>query len=349
MTRIVVKPADLDLESPGRRDYWVALEHDTMWGAQLIPLTVWVGPQAQRGKGLVAFGSTHGNEYEGPVALRLLLGEIDTANVTGRVILIPVLNVEAFRTGTRDSVEADRVNLNRAFVDGAGKQPTLAGISHRIAAFVRDYIWPQVHVVIDLHSGGNQIRFDICSSFHPIEDAEQSRLIADTARWFGVPLIMVYQNNSPGLLTSEAERLGKITVGTELGWGEAVLRKGVTYGRQGVLAAAIHHGQLAGKIEPIAHHADNTQKCAAIVDFECYVPAPFAGHYEEVLPCGARVKQGDIVGRLHDFARIDETPWPVRAGVDGIVVGQAWAARVRQGQFILCVGREQPWPPAGVR
>ena len=34
MTRLVVKPADLDLESPGRRDYWVALEHDTMWGAQ---------------------------------------------------------------------------------------------------------------------------------------------------------------------------------------------------------------------------------------------------------------------------------------------------------------------------
>jgi len=349
MTRVVVKPADLDLESVGRRDYWVALEHDTMWGAQLIPLTVWVGPKAERGKGLVAIGSTHGNEYEGPVALRSLLGEIDTAAVTGRIILIPVLNVEAFRTGTRDSVEADRVNLNRAFIDGAGKQPTLAGITHRLSAFVRDYIWPNVHVVIDLHSGGNQIRFDICSSFHPIEDREQSRLIAETASWFGVPLIMVYQNNTPGLLTSEAERLGKITVGTELGWGEAVLRKGVTYARQGVLAAAIHHEQMTGRIEPIAHHADNTQKCAAIVDFECYVPAPFAGHYEEVLPCGARVKKGDVVGRLHDFARIDEPAWAVRAGVDGIVVGQAWAARVRQGQFILCVGREQSWPPAGVK
>lgn len=349
MQRLVVKPSGLDFESPGRRDYWVALEHDTMWGAQLIPVTVWVGPKAQPGKGLVAFGSTHGNEYEGPVALKQLLGEIDVAAVTGRIIIIPVLNVEAFRSGTRDSVDADRVNLNRAFIDGAGKQPTLSGISHRIAAFVRDQIWPQVHVVIDLHSGGNQIRFDICSSFHPIEDPEQSRLIAETARWFGVPLIMVYQNNTPGLLTSEAERLGKITVGTELGWGEAVLRQGVTFGRQGVLAAAIQHRQLAGKIEPIGHHADGTQKCAAIVDFECYVPAPFAGHYEEVLRCGARVKKGDVVGRLHDFARIDEPAWPVCAGVDGIVVGQAWAARVRQGQFILCVGREQPWPPTGVR
>lgn len=345
MSRRVVKPSELDLESPGRRDYWVALEHDTMWGAQLIPLTVWVGPDARRGQGLVAFGSTHGNEYEGPVALRALLGEIALENVRGRIIIIPVLNVEAFRTGTRDSVEADRVNLNRAFVEGAGTQPTLAGITHRLARFVREQIWPQVHVVLDLHSGGNQIRFDLCSSFHPIDDPEQGRAIAETARWFGVPLIMVYQNNTPGLLTSEAERLGKITVGTELGWGEAVLRKGVTYGRQGVLAAAIHHGQLRGEIAPIAHHADGTQKCAAIVDFECYVPAPFEGHYEEVLACGSRVKKGDIVGRLHDFDRIDEPAWPVQAAVDGIVVAQAWASRVRRGQFVLCVGREQPWPP----
>ncbi len=36
MPRRIVKPADLDLDSPGRRDYYVALEHDTMWGSHLI-------------------------------------------------------------------------------------------------------------------------------------------------------------------------------------------------------------------------------------------------------------------------------------------------------------------------
>jgi predicted deacylase len=343
MPRVVVPPETLDLESPGRRDYWVALEHGTMWGAHLIPLTVFVGPNAEPGCGLVAFGSTHGNEYEGPTAIKLLLDEIAAERVLGRIILIPVLNVEAFRTGTRDSVEADRVNLNRAFVEGAGQKPELAGITHRIADFVRRSIWPQVHVVLDLHSGGQQIRFDLCSSFHPIDDPEQARATAETARWFGVPLVMIYQNRTPGLLTSEAERLGKITVGTELGWGEAVLSAGVGYGRQGVLAAAIRHGQLRGEIAPIADHADGTQKCAAIVDADCYVPAPFTGHYEEVIACGTRVRKGELVGRLHDFERIDEPAWPVRAPIEGLIVGQAWRARVRQGQFILCVGVEQPW------
>jgi predicted deacylase len=342
MSRRVAQPIELDFDTPGRRDYWVALEHDTMWGAHLIPLTVFVGPNAQPGKGLVAFGSTHGNEYEGPTAIKQLLHEIDPAHVLGRIILVPVLNVEAFRTGTRDSIAADRGNLNRAFVDGAGLQPALAGVTHRIAKFVRQAIWPQAHVVLDLHSGGQQIRFALCASFHPLDDAEQARETAETARWFGVPLVMLYQNRTPGLLTSEAERLGKITVGTELGWGEAVSADGVRYGRQGVLAAAIRHGQLRGEIAPIAHHAAGTQKCAAIVDMNCYVPAPFAGHYEEMVPCGTAVKQGELVGRLHDFDRIDEHGWPVAAPVDGIVVGTAWGARVRQGQFIACVGIEQP-------
>jgi predicted deacylase len=154
-----------------------------------------------------------------------------------------------------------------------------------------------------------------------------------------VPLIMVYQNQTPGLLTSEAERLGKITVGTELGWGEAVNREGVAYGRQGVLAAAIHHGQLRGSIEKIGAHADGTQKKGAIVDAECYTSAPFAGHYEEIIPCGALVKKGEVIGRLHDLDRIDEVGWPVQAGVSGIVVGQAWAARVQPGQHIACIGK----------
>ena len=109
MTRVVARPDRLDLDSPGRRDYWVALEHGTMWGTHLIPLTVMVGPEAKPGRGVVAIGSTHGNEYEGPTAIKGLMREISPSDVLGRIILIPVLNVEAFRTGTRDTVGADGV------------------------------------------------------------------------------------------------------------------------------------------------------------------------------------------------------------------------------------------------
>ena len=53
MDRVIVRPERLDLDSPGRRDYWVALEHDSIWGDHLMPLTVFVGPEAKDGEGLV--------------------------------------------------------------------------------------------------------------------------------------------------------------------------------------------------------------------------------------------------------------------------------------------------------
>src|SRR3954447_23817135 len=338
MQRTIVRPDRLDLDSPGRRDYWVALEHDSIWGDHLLPLTVLVGPDARPGRGLVAFGSNHGNEYEGPVALKHLLGEISLADVLGRIILMPVLNPSAFHAGLRESVD-DGVNLNRAFVDGAGKTPALAGITHRIAAFVRERIWPRVHVVLDLHSGGDVARFAPCASFHPLEDPEQGRLTEETARAFGTPLIILYQNLTPGLLPSEAERLGKITVGTELGWGRAVQAEGVRCARRGVLAAAIRHGQLRGDLGRLSHGREGTQVEAAMVDRECFTVAPFAGHYESLIDCGQRVRRGEVVGLLHDFDHIDSPPWPAVAGVEGIVIAQAWVAPVQRGQHVVVTGR----------
>ena len=340
MLRTIARPHELDLDSPGRRDYWVALEHDTTWGDHLMPLTVMVGPDVKPGEGLVASGSNHGNEYEGPVAIKHLLREIDIDDVLGRLILIPVLNPAAFQSGTRESVEQDGVNLNRAFVDGAGVTPALAGITHRIAAFVRTHIRPRVHIAQDIHSGGEAHRFVPCSSFHKIDDPAQSRIIEDTARWYGTPFVITYQDETPGLLPSEAERLGKITVGTELGWGETVSPAGVRYARHGITAAAIRHGQLRGDIQPIGYHADGTQKLVAMVDRECFVPAPFPGHYEPLMECGAWVTKGQTVGLLHDFYRIDDDPWPVRAGLDGYVICQASRAPVPQGLHILVVAKE---------
>lgn len=339
MSRIIARPNQVDLDSPGRRDYWIALEHDSIWGDHLIPLTVWVGPEARPGEGLVAFGANHGNEYEGPVALKTLMKRIRLEDVQGRILFVPVLNPSAFRAGTRESTPDDGVNLNRAFVEGAGENPAIRGITHRIAAFVRQYIWPRVHVVIDLHSGGDVARFALCASFHPVEDPILAEKIEQAARWFGVPLLLTYQNATPGLLPSEAENLGKITVGTELGWGKSLNPEGVRYAQHGVLAAAIQHGQLRGEIQPIGYHQAGTQRKVETVDRECFTVAPFDGHYEPLLECGATVKRGEVVGQLHDFDHIDMDPWPAVAGVDGIVLAQAWVAPVQRGQHIVVVAR----------
>jgi N-alpha-acetyl-L-2,4-diaminobutyrate deacetylase len=341
MAREIVPPEAADLVSPGRRDYWISLSHTSVWGSHLIPLTVIVGPEAKPGEGLVAFGACHGNEYEGPVAIKHLLGEIRTEDVLGRLLLVPVLNVAAFRVGARESTGDDGINLNRVFVDNAGTRPELASITYRIVEFVRQVIWPHVHISIDLHSGGEVARFAHWAGYFIHDDPQINARREEMARWFGTPVVMSGANSPPrGVsrgLYQEADDLGKYSIGTELGHGSSTDVRGVRYARQGVLAAAIHHGQLRGAIEPIDHHADGTQ---SLVRNTAHVSAPYPGHYEPLVDCGEVVAAGQTVGLLHDFNRLDEDPFEVVAGLGGVLVSQAWGARVDQGQMILLVAEE---------
>jgi len=337
MSRLIVSPGDVDFTSVGRRDYHVKFEHPTLWGHYLVPVTVVVGAAAEAGKGLVAIGSTHGNEYEGPVAIKHLLHDLDAHTVTGRLILIPVLNASAFAAGTRDTPD-DGMNLNRAFPgDPAGS------ITRRFAAFINDQVFPHVHVVIDLHAGGRVARFPMVSSFHHVADPEQRRGMEACARGFGVPFVMIYQDQTPGLLTSTAERLGKITIGSEFGWGMAVNATGVSMSIQGILTAAAVHGIIAGDPPTNAHCPAAEQKMIDSSNPACSMLAPFAGHFEPIVALGAHVVAGQRLGWLHDFNHIDAPPHSLDAPHDGYIVCQAWHAEVIKGQVITQVAIETAW------
>jgi predicted deacylase len=331
MARVPVKPEEIDFESAGRRDYWVTLEHTTLWGSYLIPLSVLVGSQAKPGRGLVAVGSTHGNEYEGPAALKHLARELSLDQVLGRVILVPVLNAVAFKSGRRDTPD-DGVNLNRAFPgDPRGS------VTSRIADLVTRFILPQVHVVLDLHAGGQVARFPQLASLHWVEEASQRRAMIETARGFGCRFILFYQNSTPGLLTSTAESLGKITVGGEFGWGEALQVDGVSMCRQGVLSAGALHGQLRGPAPANRHFKE--QILVDTSDPSSTTLAAFDGHFEPCVGLGQEVTRGERVAWLHDFTRIDDAPLEIVAPNEGYVMCQAWGARVFAGQVISQIGK----------
>ena len=336
--RAIVTASALDFTSPGRRDYFVELEHPSIWGHYLIPLTVFVGPKAAPGRGLLAIGATHGNEYEGPIALKHLVGgEIRAEDVLGRIVIVPVLNVPAFRAGRRDTPD-DGMNLNRAFPGVAN-----GSITQRIAHFVVNSLFPQAHVVIDCHAGGQVARFVPCTSFHYVADAKQQKQMQDVARGFGVPFVMIYQDKTPGLLTSTAERMGKISVGGEFGWGEGVSRAGVSMCRQGVLTAAIAHGQLRGDPPTNVHTPAEQQRLMDNNERDCYVTARRDGYFEPAEELGALVTKGQRVAWLHNFDDPSGAAEEIVAPHDGIVSALAWGAKVMQGQSVVVVSRLKEW------
>ena len=70
MTRVVSDPSHIDFDAPGKHHYQVAFHLDSTWGYSLVPLTVINGLRGSSSNSVVAFGGTHGNEYEGQVAVK---------------------------------------------------------------------------------------------------------------------------------------------------------------------------------------------------------------------------------------------------------------------------------------
>ena len=208
MHNVIYDPATIDFDRPGKHHYQVAFHLDGAWGYSLVPLTVINGRRGASPNGVLCFGGTHGNEYEGQIAVKRLCSDLDPDKMAGRVVLIPQLSESACVANTRVS-PLDGVNMNRAFPGNPR-----GTISLRIAHFIKTRIFPLGRVVLDIHSGGKEGAFPVCTSFHPIPDPRQRAEIADVCRLFDTPFVFIYASTmASGLLSDEAEAEGKITIG----------------------------------------------------------------------------------------------------------------------------------------
>ena len=153
MPEIIFDSSNIDFNRPGKHHYQVAFHLDGNWGYSLVPVTVINGLRGPNPNGVVAFGGTHGNEWEGPVAVKRLCQDLNAEQLSGRVILMPQLSESAGTANTRSS-PLDGVNMNRAFPENPRRTA-----SYRISNFVKTRVFPRVRIVLDIHSGGNEGSF----------------------------------------------------------------------------------------------------------------------------------------------------------------------------------------------
>ena len=338
-SKVVYNAQEIDFEKAGKSHYQIAFHLDSSWGYSLLPITVINGTAPSTGqlKGLAAFGGTHGNEYEGQIAIKRLCLSLDPSQMRGRVILIPQLSESACRSHTRSSPE-DGVNMNRAF---PGRP---AGtISYRIANFVKTKVFPQVGAIIDLHAGGREAVFPLCTSFHPLSDAARYNETARVAALFDTPFIFVYSRQmASGLLVDEAEDEGLIAVGGEFGHGESTSVQGVRHAYEGIQNVLRHYGLLDGEIKRIDETRASPPRLITAAELKDYIPSPSDGIWEPAVPIGGEVRQGELIGRIHQFDDHVSSPHEVIAHKEGVVIAMYSAALCRKGATLYVIGEEIP-------
>ena len=298
------------------------------WANVMIPITV-----VSRGKGptVLVLGGNHGDEYQGQIAIMKLARELMPEKVTGRVILIPSLNLPAARAATRLS-PLDGMNMNRAF-PGDAEGPVTSQIAH----YLRTVLFPISDVVIDIHSGGRSMEFVPCAHMHLVPDLEQrAKMFAAMLAW-GTEFCFIYADIAgTGLLPVEAENQGKLVITTELGGGECIPASVHRIAQSGLKNALIHVGALKGREQPRTAPGIITQA----TNREDYLLAPESGIFEVALDLGAKVKKGQVVGYIHHLERPDRAPEQIVAASSGYLITMRAPCLTQQGDCVAVIAKQ---------
>jgi predicted deacylase len=299
------------------------------WGTIEIPLIV-----VRNGAGptVLLTGGVHGDEYEGQIAISRLARELDPAEVQGRIIMLPALNIPAVTNDTRLS-PIDNRDLNRCFPgDPRGT------FSEMLAHFIDSVILPMVDVSIDLHTAGHSMESALSTNMHYLADeAARARTMAAAAA-FGAPYNVVFWGVDEGAtLTSSVERRGILSLGTELGgWGRVNV-EGVRIGERGIRNVLKHLEVLEGVPETSQRDGSPGTRHMMVRDSECYSFAPAAGLFEPKHVAGETVAEGQTAGFLHFVEDIDRAPIEIRYRRSGVLWMAAGPGRVQRGDVAAVV------------
>lgn len=305
----------LEAGSPGRRLGAMQIEwSDNRHAYGLIPVPVAVVTGCP-GPTVLLVAGTHGDEYEGQLVLQRLIRQVQPDELSGRLIILPALNLPAVLAAERVS-PIDGLNLNRAYPGCPDGTPT-----RQIAHVVAEELLPVSEYALDLHSGGSTAVYLPSAYVYEGPSPERFHNKRKAAETLGMPWsIKVTPQNGTRTLSGLAEDMGLCAISTEIAGGGMVtpeLTEQLFVGLMrllhswGVMKAC---GAWAG-VSPtrwVQMRPGSTVYAAARGLFEA----------RESLRLGNTVSAGDCVGRIYSVDDIHSQPTMVispRSGIVGII------------------------------
>ncbi|MDX1737877.1 MAG: N(2)-acetyl-L-2,4-diaminobutanoate deacetylase DoeB [Alphaproteobacteria bacterium] len=306
--------------------------HDqSAWGSIMIPITV-----VQNGQGptVLLTGGNHGDEYEGPVALYDLATTLKAEEIQGRVIIVPAMNLPAFKAGTRTS-PYDKANMNRIF---PGKPD--GTVSEKIADYFQRTLLPMADFVLDIHSGGKTLDFIPFCAAHELEDKFQQEKCVAAMNAFNAPYsLMLLEVDAVGMYDTAAEEMGKIFISTELGGGGSATAKSNAIAKRGVNNLLRHAGILCTD-DPAAASDKIASIQLDMPDGDCFISCLDSGLLEYCVNLGDKVQVGQVIAKVHDINHTGRPAQEYRSLKDGVLLGRHFPGLINIGDVLGVVAVE---------
>lgn len=328
--------SSIDFNREGKQCDFARLPHSvhrSAYGWLPVPL---VCVKNGDGPTVLLSSGVHGDEYEGQVALSRLIRDLEPADVSGRIIVLPMANYPAAKAGLRTS-PIDDLNLNRIFPGDADGSPTMA-----LAHYIETVLMPLADYSLDLHSGGSSLMY-LPSTIISAEgtSAEMMEQKLELARVFGAPYGFIFPTGhaSGATSTAAALRQGAVALGTEMGGSGTVTPECLRVCEGGVRRYLRHLGVWRGPVSAREEPMAETRMLAA-PDWDSFTYASEDGLFEPAVELGDDVTKGQLAGFIH----FPETPWRAPAelhfGADGLVVCKRVPGRTERGDCLFHLGAD---------
>jgi uncharacterized protein len=258
-----------------------------------LPYTIIKGEKP--GPMLLVTSGIHGAEYAS-IAAAVNIARIAPADISGTLVVLPIVCVPAFNARSIYSNPVDGKNLNRQFPgDYEGT------FSQQLAAWITENAIQPVNAYIDLH-GGDMIEALEPFTIYPEQHPESLAL----AQAFGIPLLVAA---APGGTTTAAARASNIpSILAEAGGNGLWSKEDVQTLEHGVRRVMQHLGMLEGSFEAVT--------CTELTQF-AWLRSEIAGLWYPKERLG-KVKKGQDLGVITDpFGKVLQS---VIAPIDGTIL-----------------------------
>ena len=287
-----------------------------------VEMTVICG--SRPGKNLVVTAGVHSCEYVGIETLNRLKRELEPAALSGRVILLPLVNPEGFYQGSKQTIPADGKNLNRMF---PGKPD--GTFSSQLARVLEETLYPEADFLMDLHGGDVNEALTPLVFFPASVPESLSAAASAAAESLSVPYRVA--STSQNGLYSWAAQCGIPALLVERGERGLWSEKEVAACRENVYELMRHLGILnAASGSPCLQQAE--------IRRAVYEEAPADGFwYPAVSAAGQKLKQGALLGTLKDSYGNEIARYT--APFDGVVLYYTLSLGVKNGDPLIAYGK----------
>ena len=297
---------------------------------------------ANPGPMLSVNAGVHGGEYPAVEVVIRLGKTLDPRQISGTVILMPVLNLPAFRTRTPFVCPIDNVNPNRVFPGDPG-----GSYSEQMTHALMNEFVIYADAYIDLHGGDIPealVPFVICRSEAGLADSKVCDVAARSKRMamaFGLPYVLavskpIQPSKGSSSYAAAAEK-GIPAILAEAGGVGQMQKDAVELLCRGVTNVMRHLGMIAAEhphLNPLPNKGEEGS-ATVLTKFEWVYTKSTGVWYPKVAP-GDMVKQGEQIGTVGDF--FGETLERVKSPVNGVVLFLTINPSVLENGLLMGIG-----------